>query len=63
MPFGKVYEVALSGNMVGGTPNRYLNIEMDELKQATIKQLKAGEPVWFGCDVLKHFDRQRDHVS
>lgn len=63
MPFGKVYEVALSGNMVGGTPNRYLNIKMDELKQATIKQLTAGEPVWFGCDVLKHFDRQKGIMS
>ena len=28
------------------------------MKQATIKQLKAGEPVWFGCDVGKSSERE-----
>ena len=63
MPFDQTFEVELSGNMVDGKPNRYLNVEMDELKKLTIKQLKSGEPVWFACDVLKHFDRQKGIMS
>ena len=63
MPFNQTFEVELSGNMVDGKPNRYLNVEMDELKKLTIKQLKSGEPVWFACDVLKHFDRQKGIMS
>ncbi len=25
--------------------------------RAAIEQITAGEPVWFGCDVGKHLDR------
>lgn len=63
MPFNQTFEVAYSGNMVDGLPNLYLNIEMEELKNMTMTQLKAGEPVWFGCDVLKQFDRQKGVMS
>lgn len=56
MPFNKLYGVEMSGNMVGGRPNRYLNVDIDTLKDLTIKQLKGGDPVWFGCDVLQSSD-------
>ncbi|AQP53981.1 hypothetical protein CBF34_09445 [Vagococcus penaei] len=63
MPFNKLYEVSLSDNMTDGLVNKYLNIEMSQLKELTIKQIKSGEPVWFGCDVLKYFDRQKGIMS
>lgn len=63
MPYNQLYEVAMSDNMVGGTPNKYLNLPMNELKKMTITQIKTGEPVWFGCDVLKYFDRQKGIMS
>ncbi|MHC5227913.1 C1 family peptidase [Enterococcus sp. LJL99] len=59
MPRNTLYEVAYSGNMVDGIPNQYLNVEMNELKKMTIEQLKANEPVWFGCDVLQSSDRNK----
>ena len=59
MPCNRLYEVAYSGNMIDGIPNQYLNVEMNELKRMTIEQLKANEPVWFGCDVLQSSDRNK----
>ena len=34
-----------------------VNTEIEKLKQAVISQLKAGQPVFFGCDVGKFSDR------
>lgn len=45
------------GNIVGGRGVTYINVAMDTLKQAVISMLKAGVPVFFGCDVGKFSDR------
>ncbi|GAA5840676.1 hypothetical protein JCM9279_007399 [Rhodotorula babjevae] len=51
------YETALTvsrlGNVWGGRPVRYVNVDVDVLKQTAIKLLKADIPTWFGCDVGK----------
>ncbi|KAK8877286.1 Bleomycin hydrolase [Apiospora arundinis] len=39
------------GNIVGGRGVSYVNVEMATLKQACIATLRAGVPVFFGCDV------------
>lgn len=56
-PFLKAYTVQYLGNVVGGTPVRYVNLPIDLLKKAALAQLKDGSPVWFGCDVGKCSDR------
>jgi bleomycin hydrolase len=45
------------GNIVGGRGITYINVEMNVLKQACISMLKAGLPIFFGCDVGKFSDR------
>ncbi|KAL4793692.1 peptidase C1B, bleomycin hydrolase [Aspergillus venezuelensis] len=45
------------GNVVEGSPLTYVNVEMKVLKDAVIAMLKAGHPVFFGCDVGKFSDR------
>lgn len=30
---------------------KYLNVDVDTMKQLTLKQLQNGLPVWMGCDV------------
>ncbi|MBO6071723.1 MAG: C1 family peptidase [Aeriscardovia sp.] len=59
MPFGKLYTIEDSGNMVGGRPNLYLNEPICELTKAALAQVKDGIPVWYGCDVLQQFDRDK----
>jgi len=55
--FNTVYTVKFLGNVTEGKPIRYLNVEIDVLKKATIKSIKNDDPVWFGCDVSKYFHR------
>jgi len=50
-PYGRTFTVEYLGNVVGGPPVKYLNVEMDLLKRLALEQIVAGEPVWFGCDV------------
>ncbi|SUP58837.1 Aminopeptidase C [Weissella viridescens] len=45
------YSVDMLGNVVNGKPVQYLNLEMADLKDLALKQLQAGESVWFGSDV------------
>ncbi|KAJ5623868.1 hypothetical protein N7510_000177 [Penicillium lagena] len=45
------------GNVLEGRPLTYVNVEMQTLKKAIIAMLKAGHPVFFGCDVGKFSDR------
>ncbi|KAI0329396.1 peptidase C1B bleomycin hydrolase [Cubamyces sp. BRFM 1775] len=57
-PYGKLYTVDKLGNLWGGRPVLYVNTEIENLKQAVVKQIKAGQPVFFGCDVGQFSDRQ-----
>ncbi|MBC2018362.1 aminopeptidase C [Listeria seeligeri] len=50
-PFNQAFTVDYLGNIVGGAPIKYLNVEMNVLKKAAAEQIKDGETVWFGCDV------------
>ena len=34
-----------------------MNTQIDDLKQAVVKMVKAGLPVFFGCDVGQSSDR------
>lgn len=56
-PYGRSYTVQYLGNVKEGRPVRYLNLPIDALKKAAIAQMQDGWPVWFGCDVGKHSER------
>ncbi len=58
-PYGKTYTVRYLGNVVGGDIVCHLNITIDQMKEAIIKQLSAGKIVWFGSDCGKWGDRKR----
>ena len=57
-PFMKNYTVAYLGNVVGGKLNYHLNLPMERVEELILAQLKAGEVVWFGCDVSFYNDRE-----
>ncbi|MBU7563778.1 C1 family peptidase [Pediococcus ethanolidurans] len=57
-PFNKLYSLPAEDNIVGGKKITLLNVEMDVLRKAAIAQLKDGETVWFGNDVLEQMDRK-----
>ena len=55
--YNKLYTVKYLGNVIEGNQIKYLNVESNDMKNAAISSLKNDEPVWFGCDVSKHFHR------
>jgi bleomycin hydrolase len=50
-PFNRIYTVQYLGNVIGGRPVRYLNVDMETLKKAAVDMIKDNHAVWFGCDV------------
>ncbi|WP_309109315.1 C1 family peptidase [Bombilactobacillus bombi] len=46
-------------NMVGAKTAKDLNLPIQRLEQLAIQQLQAGQPVWFGNDVLEQLNRQK----
>ncbi|MCR5348137.1 MAG: C1 family peptidase [Bacilli bacterium] len=56
-PYLRNFTIDYLGNVLEGKPINHLNLEMDDLKDAIIRQLMAGEVVWFGSDVGFYRDR------
>jgi bleomycin hydrolase len=52
--YNTLLSVERLGNVWGGRPVTYVNVDMDTMKQACIATLKAGIPVFFGSDVGKN---------
>lgn len=49
-PFNKTYVISNAESILGSNPVKFLNVTIDELKEAIIKQLKDNDLVWFTCD-------------
>lgn len=58
-PYGKTFTVKHLGNVLDGDIVKYLNVEMDVMKDAAMRTITDGEPVWFGCDVGKMMRRDK----
>lgn len=56
-PFGRTYTVEHLGNVAGGEIVKYLNVEIDVMKDIAMRTIMDGEPVWMGCDVGKMMSR------
>jgi bleomycin hydrolase len=57
-PYGRTFTVEYLGNVWEGGITRYLNVEIDVLKDIAMRAILDGEPVWFGCDVGKMMRRE-----
>lgn len=58
-PYGRTFTVQYLGNVVGGTPVKYLNVPIEVMKDITMRVIMDGEPVWMGCDVGKMMRRDK----
>jgi bleomycin hydrolase len=52
-PIGRTFTVEYLGNVIGGPPVTYLNVDVQVIKDVAAAAIQGGEPVWFGCDVGK----------
>jgi len=53
--YNEVYTVDFLGNVVEGKIIRYLNLPSKRLQKTAVASIQNDDPVWFGCDVGKHF--------
>ncbi|KAF9222533.1 peptidase C1B, bleomycin hydrolase [Gyrodon lividus] len=58
--YNKLYTVDKLGNIWGSRPVLYVNTVSDELKAAVVRTIKAGQPVFFGCDVGQFSSSAKD---
>ncbi|GAF36206.1 C1 family peptidase [Lentilactobacillus farraginis] len=61
--FDRLYSLPSQNNVIGGKQIQFLNLPMATLKKATVAQLKDGETVWFGNDVLEQMDRKKGYLD
>ena len=62
-PPGRTYTVQYLGNVVDGTRIKYLNIDIDLMKDIAMRMLQDGLPVWMGCDTGKQMHRDKGTVG
>ncbi|KAL0581870.1 bleomycin hydrolase [Marasmius crinis-equi] len=49
--YSQLITIDMLGNIWGGRPVLYVNTEIENMKAMVVKMIKAGLPVFFGCDV------------
>jgi bleomycin hydrolase len=54
-PYRKLYNIQFDRDLFDRPNMTFVNVDIDTIKQLTLKQLMDGEAVWFGCDVGKEF--------
>jgi bleomycin hydrolase len=58
-PVGRRYQVVLTRNLYDGHDLDYANVDIETLKEAAIKSLIDGTPLWFSVDVGVDQDRNK----
>lgn len=53
---GKIYELSLTSNMVGGNDHSFYNTNIEELIKGVTSSILNGCPVWFCADVNRSFN-------
>ena len=56
-PEGATFTVEYLGNVVDAPAIRYLNVDIQLMKDIELKMLQDGKPVWMGCDTGKQMHR------
>ena len=56
-PEGATFTVQYLGNVVDAPAIRYLNVDIQLMKDIALKMLQDGKPVWMGCDTGKQMHR------
>lgn len=57
--FYKVYEIDFDRHIYDGHNWLYINLPIDEIKNAAVKSIKANKAMYFSCDVGKFLNREK----
>ncbi|MDB5161898.1 MAG: aminopeptidase [Candidatus Saccharibacteria bacterium] len=54
----QTYQFQHGGNVVDGLDVKWLNLDMASIKDLAFQQIKTGESIWFGCDILTDVNKK-----
>lgn len=57
--YWKTYEIEYDRHTYDGHNWKYVNVPMDDIKQAAVASIKDSTMMYFSCDVSKYLDRKR----
>ena len=57
-PFDRTFVIRHEESVYGVSPVKSLNIPMEDFEAACIRQLEAGDPIWFSCDCHPYGSRE-----
>ena len=57
--YWKTYEIEYDRHTYDGHNWKYVNVPMEDIKQAAIASIKDSTMMYFSCDVSKYLDRKR----
>ncbi len=58
-PYYKMYEIDLDRHTYDGDNWTYINLPVEDIKEAAIRSIKDSTMMYFSCDVGQSFDRDR----
>ena len=58
-PYYQLYEIDLDRHIYDGNNWTYINLPVEDIKEAAIKSIKDSSMMYFSCDVNKFLDRSR----
>ncbi len=57
--YNKVYNIQFDRNTYEGTDWKYLNLPVSKIKEYALNSIKAGEALYFSCDVGQQLDKDK----
>ena len=62
-PYNRLYTVKYLGNVIDGSKIKYLNKDINRLRELARKSIDDNNAVWFGCDVGQWLNRTQDSMD
>ena len=63
LEYGKLYEIEYDRHLQEGGNWKYINIEVNKIKEYAIKSLQANEGMYFSCDVGKQLESTKGFLD
>ena len=63
LEYGKLYEIEYDRHMQEGGNWKYINIEVNKIKEYAVKSLQANEGMYFSCDVGKQLESTKGFLD
>ena len=63
LEYGKLYEIEYDRHMQEGGNWKYINVNVEKIKEYAIKSLQANEGMYFSCDVGKQLESNKGFLD